>query len=276
MPGHNAGPQRERNPIAALTRVLGTMAAMDQQTVGLRELARMLGTPPSSVQRTLESAEELSLVASSGGQWELGWELFRLASIVQARHPFQGAAEILDELSTRTGETALLAVYDARRRERMFTAASQSRQSVRFVPDLYSWLPMHAGASALAILAYRPDEERQALYAQGSPPVTSTTTPEAVEAALDEVRRNGYAVTHDGVYLGASGVAAPIATRSGVTSSVAVIMPKQRFDDAREATIVGHVKAAAESLQRRLGDPSSGLTVVSPARTHGDTASRES
>jgi DNA-binding IclR family transcriptional regulator len=276
MPGHNAGPQRERNPIAALTRVLGTMAAMDQQTVGLRELARMLGTPPSSVQRTLESAEELSLVASSGGQWELGWELFRLASIVQARHPFQGAAEILDQLSTRTGETALLAVYDARRRERMFTAASQSRQSVRFVPELYSWLPMHAGASALAILAYRPDEERQALYAQGSPPVTSTTTPEAVEAALDEVRRNGYAVTHDGVYLGASGVAAPIATRSGVTSSVAVIVPKQRFDDAREATIVGHVKAAAESLQRRLGDPSSALTVVSPARTHGDTASRES
>jgi DNA-binding IclR family transcriptional regulator len=61
-------------------------------------------------------------------------------------------------------------------------------------------------------------------------------------------RRNGYAVTHDGVYLGASEVAAPIATGSDVTSSVAVIVPKQRFDDAREAAIVGHVKAAAESL----------------------------
>jgi IclR family transcriptional regulator, acetate operon repressor len=153
MPGHDGGVQRERNPIAALTRVLGAMAAMDQQTVGLRELARMLGAPPSSVQRTLESAEELGLVASSGGQWELGWELFRLASIVQAKHPFQGAAEVLEELSARTGETALLAVYDAHRRERMFVAASQSRQSVRFVPELLSWLPMHAGASALAILA---------------------------------------------------------------------------------------------------------------------------
>jgi IclR family acetate operon transcriptional repressor len=176
--------------------------------------------------RALRVREDSRLRGHPSKAVELGWELFRLASIVQARHPFQGAAEILDELSTRTGETALLAVYDARRRERMFTAASQSRQSVRFVPELYSWLPMHAGASALAILAYRPDEERQALYAQGSPPVTSTTTPEAVEAALDEVRRNGYAVTHDGVYLGASGVAAPIATRSGVTSSVAVIVPK--------------------------------------------------
>lgn len=276
MPGHNTGPPRERNPIAALTRVLGAMAAMDQQTVGLRELARMLGAPPSSVQRTLESAEELSLVASSGGQWELGWELFRLASIVQAKHPFQGAATVLDELSARTGETALLVVYDARRRERMFAAASQSRQSVRFVPELFSWLPMHAGASALAILAYRPDEERQALYAQGAPPVTPTTSPEAVESALDEVRRNGYAVTHDGVYLGASGVAAPIFTGSAVTSSVAVIVPKQRFNDAHEAAIVVHVKAAAQSLEQRLGDPSSGLTAVPPVRTLGDTESRGS
>jgi DNA-binding IclR family transcriptional regulator len=264
MPGHDGGAQRERNPIAALTRVLDAMATMDQPTVGLRELARMLGAPPSSVQRTLESAEELGLVTAAEGQWELGWELFRLASIVQARHPYQGAAKVLDELRARTGETALLAVYDPRRRERMFVAASQSRQSVRFVPELLSWLPMHAGASALAILAYRPEAERQALYAQGSPPVSSTTTPEAVESALDVVRRNGYAVTHDGVYFGASGVAAPIATRTGVTSSVGVIMPKQRFADALEATIVGHVKAAAESLGRRLGDPLSGLAVVSP------------
>jgi IclR family transcriptional regulator, acetate operon repressor len=274
MPGHDGGVQRERNPIAALTRVLGAMAAMDQQTVGLRELARMLGAPPSSVQRTLESAEELGLVASSGGQWELGWELFRLASIVQAKHPFQGAAEVLEELSARTGETALLAVYDAHRRERMFVAASQSRQSVRFVPELLSWLPMHAGASALAILAYRPAEERQALYAQGAPPVTSTITPEAVESALDVIRRDGYAVTHDGVYLGASGVAAPIATGRGVTSSVGVIVPKQRFDDAHEADIVGHVKAAAESLGRRLGDPSSGLAAVSPANSSVSPARR--
>lgn len=110
----------------------------------------------------------------------------------------------------------------------------------------------------------RPEAERQALYAQGAPPVSPTATPEAVESALDEVRANGYAVTHDGVYFGASGVAAPIATTTGVTSSVGLIMPEQRFADADEATIVGHVKAAAGSLGRRLGDPLSGLSAVSP------------
>jgi DNA-binding IclR family transcriptional regulator len=275
MPGPDGGAQRERNPIAALTRVLGAMAAMDQQTVGLRELARMLGAPPSSVQRTLESAEELSLVSSGGGQWALGWELFRLASIVQAKHPFQGAAEVLDELSAHTGETALLTVYDPHRGERMFAAASQSRQSVRFVPELLNWLPMHAGATALAILAYRPDEERQALYAQEAPPVTPATTAQAVEAALEVIRRKGYAVTHGGVHLGASGVAAPIATGAAVTSSVGVIMPQQRFDDANEATIAGHVKAAAELLGRRLGNTLSAMPAVSRPGSDGGIASRE-
>lgn len=255
MPGQDRGVQRERNPIAALTRLLGVMAAMDRRSVGLRELARMLGAPPSSVQRTLESAEELSLVSSRSGQWELGWELFRLASVVQSRHPFQGAAEILGELSEGTGETALLTVYDPRRQQRMFAAASQSPQSVRFVPELLTWLPMHAGASALAILAYRPDQERQSLYARSAPPVTPALTPQAVESALGLIRARGYAVTHDGVYLGASGIAAPVIIAAGVTSSVGVIMPKQRFSDASEAAIAGQVTAAATSLGRRLGNP---------------------
>jgi len=49
-----------------------------------------------------------------------------------------------------------------------------------------------------------------------------------------------------------------------VTSSVGVIMPKQRFDDTNEQTIAGHVRTAADSLGRRLGNPLSAIT----ARSH--------
>jgi DNA-binding IclR family transcriptional regulator len=96
---------------------------------------------------------------AEGGQWELGGELFRLASLVQTKRPFRAATSTLRELSRRTGETSLLAVHDPAKHRRMFVTAALSTQSVRFVPDLYSWLPMHAGASALAILAFRPEEE---------------------------------------------------------------------------------------------------------------------
>jgi DNA-binding IclR family transcriptional regulator len=245
--------------------VLDAMAAMDESAIGVRELARTLGSPPSSLQRTLESAEELSLLTSTGGRWELGWELFRLASLVQTKRPFQGATAVLEQLSEHTQETALLAVYDVRRHERMFVAASQSHRGIRFVPELFRWLPMHAGASALAILAYRPEEERRALYERGLPALTSTTitSADALEVVLEKVREHGYAVSHDQVNLGACAVAVPVMTASGVTSSVAVIVPRQRFDEELERTFVDAVKVAAASLGQRLGNPLSALDVVS-------------
>jgi IclR family acetate operon transcriptional repressor len=263
MSAEHSGSSRERNPIAALTRVLGAMAAMDEQSIGVRELARILGSPPSSIQRTLDAAEELSLVESHGGQWQLGWELYRLASIVQAKRPFDGAMAVLEELSSRTEETALLVIYDPQRQERMFAAASESHRSVRFVPELNTWLPMHASASALAVLAFRPEPERQALYAQGLPPLGENESADDVEVALEAIRRDGYAVSHDGVYLGASGVAAPIVTHAGITSSVAVILPRQRFDEADQAQIIAHVKSAADTLGHRLGNPLSGVVPLS-------------
>ena len=257
--------RRERNPIAALARVLDAMASMPDETIGIRDLARLVGVHPSSLQRTLEAAEDVSLVSAEGGQWELGWELFRLASLVQTKRPFRAATSTLRELSRRTGETSLLAAYDPAKHRRMFVTAALSIQSVRFVPDLYSWLPMHAGASALAILAFRPEEERRALYALGLPQLTSTTMtrPDDIERALEAVRACGVAVSRDEVNLGASAVAAPIrAGARGVTSSVAVIAPDQRFTSETESLLRREVAWAAEELSRRLGDPSPGLDAL--------------
>jgi len=66
----------KRNPIAALTRVLGAMVEADDTSIGVRELARLLGTHPSSVQCTLEAAREVSMVAATpGGRWPPGRSL---------------------------------------------------------------------------------------------------------------------------------------------------------------------------------------------------------
>jgi DNA-binding IclR family transcriptional regulator len=242
------------------------MAEREASSFGVRELARLLDSPPSSVQRTLESAQEVSLVSPGGaGQWELGWELFRIASLAQRKQPFGAATTILAELSEQTGETAVLAVYDRQRAGRMFVATSSSKHSVRFVPELFSWLPMHAGATALAILAHRPESERQSIYDKGLPALTKTTltSPRDLERVLVEVLDKGFAVSHDEVDLGASALAAPVFSITGVTSSIAVIAPRQRFDEALERTLESHVVEAAARLGRRLGHPGAGLEIVS-------------
>ncbi|MDA8044304.1 MAG: hypothetical protein M0Z30_03560 [Actinomycetota bacterium] len=237
------------------------MAESDEPSFGVRELGRLLDSPPSSVQRILEIGADVSLVTMSpSGRWELGWELYRLASLAQRKHPFQAATEILDELSETTGETTLLTVYDPHRKARMYVATAPGRRSVRFVPDLFKWLPLQAAASALAIIAYRPEQERRELYAAGLPIFAQgRQTGKKLESLMTSVRADGYALSHDQADVGASAVAAPIYTTGEVQSSIAVAMPNQRFDHISAADLAQHVTRAAQDLSHRLGDP---LTVA--------------
>ena len=248
---------RERNPIASLLRVLDAMVESDAPSFGVRELARLLDSPPSSVQRTLESGSAVSLVSpTASGQWELGWELYRIASLAQRKQPFLAVKELLDELSDVTGETSFLAVYDHARRERMYIAMAPSHRSVQFVPQLFSWLPLRAAASAMAILAHLPEEERKDLYKEGLP-IFAGKRPAAlkIEKIMSLIRSEGFALSSDQADVGASGIAAPVWTAGSVNSSIGIAVPNQRFDESKAAKLVGRVVRTAEVVSRRLGDP---------------------
>jgi IclR family acetate operon transcriptional repressor len=251
-------PRRGRQPMVALTRVLGALAEMDDPAIGLRELARRLSTAPSSLQRTLEAAEDTCLIVpSESGGWELGWELYRIAAIAHRKRPFQAAAGVLDRLREDTGETALLSVYDPRRAARMFVAAAQSRHSVRFVPTLFGWMPVHAGAGAHAVLAFRPEAERRAAVARSvlAFPDTPTMPLDRLEGVWADGRRRGTSTSVDEVNVGASAVAAPVRTgpHSTITTSIVVIAPSRRFDAVPAAELAARVATAAEQLGPRLG-----------------------
>ncbi len=224
------------------------MVESESSSFGVRELARMLDAPPSSVQRTLESGAAVSLVsASESGQWELGWELYRIASLAHRKRPFLAVAELLDELRELTGETAFLAVYDAQRRQRMYIAMSPSRRSVQFVPQLFTWLPLHATASAMAILAHLPEEERRHLYDLGLPLFARRRlAPPKLERTMASIRSDGYAVSRDQADVGASAIAAPVWTAGIVQGSVGIAVPNQRFVDESEGRLANTCHAGGQ------------------------------
>jgi IclR family transcriptional regulator, acetate operon repressor len=233
------------------------MVESEASSFGVRELARSLGAPPSSVQRTLEAGSEVSLVSpSASGQWELGWELYRIASLAHRKRPFLAAAQVLDQLRDLTGETTHFAVYDPQRHARMYVATSPSRRSVQFVPQLFKWLPLHATASAMAILAHRTEGERRDLYKQGLPLFAGgRQTPPKIEKAMAAIRSEGFALSRDQADVGASGIAAPIWTGGSVQGSIGVAVPNQRFDEATAGDIAEDVMRAAEVISRRIGNP---------------------
>ncbi len=248
-----------------MVRVLDAMVESEASSFGVRELACALDAPPSSVQRTLEAGAAASLVnVSPSGQWELGWELYRIASLAQRKRPFLGVTEILDQMSELTGETAFLAVYDHQRRERMYVATSPSHRSVQFVPQLFTWLPLHATASAMSILAHRSEKERQELYQRGLPLFAGRPpTPLKIEKLMKSIRTDGFALSRDQADVGASAIAAPVWTAGTVQGSVGVAVPNQRFSESTHSALIDHVTRLAEVISRRLGDP---LSVVDVAR----------
>jgi DNA-binding IclR family transcriptional regulator len=272
-PASNA---RERNPVGSIVRVLDAMVASEAPSFGVRELARLLDAPPSSVQRTLEAGAAVSLVSpTASGQWELGWELYRIASLAQRKRPFSAAADLLDALSDLTGETAFLAIYDGQRRERMYVAMSPSTRSVQFVPQLFTWLPLQATASAMAILAHRSEQERRALYEAGLPVFAKKQpAPATIEKMMASIRSEGLVVSRDQADVGASAIAAPIWTARAVQGSVGVGVPNQRFTTAHETELAGHVTRVAQLISRRLGDPLSALDTRSPAEIRSQSSSR--
>lgn len=219
-----------------------------------------MDTPPSSVQRTLDAAGVTGLVAQdTSGLWHLGWEFFRLSALGQRQYPFAEARPVLEQLQHATGETAVLTVYDTHRGERMFVDSVASDYSIRFVPELLAWLPMHAGASSHAILAYRPSGEVRQVIELGLVPLTARTphSATALERTHSLVRERGYAISDDEVNLGAVGVAAPIWVGNEVTTSIGVILPRQRFDPELEAELSEQVIACAGDLSALVAARSS-------------------
>jgi DNA-binding IclR family transcriptional regulator len=122
----------------------------------------------------------------------------------------------------------------------MFVAASPSWHSVRFVPELFTWMPAYAGASATAVLAFRPEAEQEAVHATAGAFAAFAAVPEAgdLKAALREIRERGYAISHDEVNLGASAVAAPVRSPSGAIGQV-VGRCEELHDDAHARIMPG-------------------------------------
>jgi DNA-binding IclR family transcriptional regulator len=245
---------KERNPLARGVGLLTAMIDRGETRYGVRRLAQEVGLPPSTVHRLLSLLEGAGMVTQTdSGEYELALEFHRLAWRTTSRHPVKAAAlPILHDLAGRTGESAMLGLYDAGRGEMLFAARVESQHPLRYVSELDRWAPLHAGAGGLAILAQVPADQRRRILANaGLRPVTRHTIgdPQRLEQELDRVRAAGCAVTHSERVEGAVGVAAPVfGAGGGVVGDILLTLPEQRFQDRDEARLRALVMARLSDL----------------------------
>lgn len=264
---------RRRHPLARGIELLSLMVDTDQETHGVRELAGRLGVSPSTVHRLVTDLESLGLASrTANGSYRLGLEFLRLAWTAADRFPMhEVAVDTLQELTEQSGESSFFGVYGEPRQEMMFTFTVESPHPLRYSLPQHEWLPLHAGASGLAILAFLPEEVREEVITQPlvAPTERTITDPSKLRKRLEQIRVDGYSITHGERIDGAIAIAAPVFGPLGsVAGSTGLTLPDARFKEEHATSLASLVRETAEQLSGYMSgsrDPRTGIARHSPA-----------
>jgi IclR family acetate operon transcriptional repressor len=243
--------------------VLNTFRVLDEvaarRPIGVGELARVLGMPKSSVQRSLMALREAAWIKPAPGdvtKWTMTTKALRLGYLATDLNLRDAALPVMEELRETTNETIHLMIPEGSKIiliERM-----QTLQPVRIVLPLGIGLPLHASANGKAVLAYCSQGMVEQVIAAGlqSFSETTITDPEVLLAELAVIRQRGYATNEGEWRSDIAAVAAPVFDDGPEpAASLSISTPSRRMSPAvrgRFGELVTHsARALSEALGRR-------------------------
>lgn len=227
----------------------------DTPELGVRELNRRLGISLGMTQRIVASLVETGLLDLNPKtkMYALGPGTMRLSAAIKARQHtlFGSASDALEPLAEQTEETACLhGIVDDKR---VILAQAEGPHNLSWRGKVGASYPVHAGAAAKAILAFLPEKDLARLLraAQFKKLRAATPSSEAeLRASLEDVRREGVAVTFGEREEGAGGVAAPVFDENGYPAySISVYGPQER------------IKPRVDALKRIVHDTAARLSL---------------
>jgi DNA-binding IclR family transcriptional regulator len=255
--GDGAGPIAGPKVLEKTLRVLD-LFTIEHPSWSVTEIARELEMPTATAHRIVRALEGRSYLGRAGSRYRLGFAAVDLGRRAIASVDLRSRLNpVLRELARATEEAVLLAVYDESRHGSLCVDRIESRHSLRLSIEIGRVTPIHAGASAKALLAFLDEatvEEVLADPLERLAPGTITSA-KALRRELADVRDRGWASSYEENNVGAWGLAAPILGRSGVVASVGFAAPTARHSDSAVRSLAKIVVRAARESEARLGYP---------------------
>lgn len=262
----------DENPaVGTLQRMLRLLYCFtDQQpSWGVRELSRAVNLHHTTTHRLLKGLAAVGWLQFDlqTQRYSIGLELYRIGLKLASHLDIAAVARPhMKALAQLSRESVYLCLYVEERHELVIVEAVESDYPLRYVPELYRYLPLHAGATGRSILAFLPDEAVREVIGQtelkAATPNT-TTDPDRLWDLLTQTREQGYARSFGERVPESAALGAPFRDASGkVRGSVVMVMPKFRWDQTQESSWAKGVIAAADAISRALGS--------SPPRTVGN------
>lgn len=248
----------EKRPGTSLERALAIFELAAQRSGGITnaELARKLQIPTSSCSYVLGRLERAGYLRRSQEDraYELGLRILDLAhSFLYATGLRTLAAPILHDLSTKTGQSVLVAILN----DGFVTVLSKNEQ-----PDILdvdfevgSRHPAHATAIGKMLLSSLSDDRLECFLLHHSLTKRSPRTIDSKDRLMEEIdhiRRRGYSTSNGELIAHIRGLAAPIRGSCGeVCAGLTLCGPALYLEDSHA---IRAMESAATLISRRLQD----------------------
>jgi IclR family transcriptional regulator, acetate operon repressor len=222
------------------------------------DLARYLDLPIPTVHRLLAALARLGYVTKDeqSRRFRLGGAAMQLGARAQAGNDLGALARLaLRQLSKVTDETAVLTVLNHERNRSVCLERVETSQPLRLSVQPGRELPLHAGASQKALLAFMPDREIDRLLERPLERLSADTItePGRLRRDLEAIRERGWASSHEETNIGSWGIAVPVIAEDDVVCAVGIAGPNPRLSDEVLRRDVPTVQRAALAIARSLG-----------------------
>jgi len=224
-------------------------------TVG--EITRLTGLNQSTVSRLLATLALKKCVEQTGpiGKYCLGVKFYQWGSVLRQKDKLVDLARpVMERLRDVCGEEVSL--YVLSEGNRICLEAVKSRHGLARVTSVGKILPLHCGAAGKVLLAYLSDKERKKIL-YGKPLAKFTpstiTDPALLEADLEQIRRDGYAISIGEREEGAYSVVAPVMNGKGeIFASLSISGPVFRLSEEQKASNIRAALTAAHEISTLL------------------------
>ncbi len=255
-------------------RLIDALSA-DGQPRGITELSGELGLAKSTVHRLLQTLVRRRYVVQNpaSGRYRLGLRFLELGAIVSDQLTIPMIAQPhLQRLMEATKETVHLGLLEGH--EVVYADKIECPQTIRMYSRVGRRSPLHCTALGKTLLAFQSEQMLQDLVRAGLRRLTARTitTHRRLQAELQRIREEGYALDNEEFEDGLRCIAAPVRDHSNaVVASLGIAGPATRLEPVRFPVLIKHVKEAADAVSSALGYKG----LAAPQRGRGGFTGRE-
>ncbi|MUV38658.1 putative HTH-type transcriptional regulator YagI [Lentibacillus sp. JNUCC-1] len=227
----------------------------DTKELTLKELAEQTNMPKPTVYRLLTTLEARNYVYKikrndHDSRYRLGLKLLELGSLVSSHMQLREIARpFMEQLVGDINEVVHLVIVN--HSQATYIEKVESTRALRLHTRIGKTLPLYIGSGPKLLLAYLEEEAQAAIFEQIHP---ADKRPETLKKELQQIRRQGYALSISEQDPDTTGLSFPIKNHTGeVVAALAVSGLSSYFEGEGLTDIKEKTRQTAERISAKLG-----------------------